>query len=161
MAIFWALALTLQGAGPSVLDVLPDEWVCEEGRRLGPTWRHESWRRDGEGRLTGTIETRRTTAGPQVIRQEAQLTISGRGRRTRLTYRAEDGRTMHYRLARNERMEAVFESIGDGSPRVISYRYDDGFRELEVLHGLANGSSRRWVYRASSHMAPGTCDGRR
>jgi hypothetical protein len=101
----------------------------------GPVWRTETWRRDAEGRLTGLIHSGLSRAGGPAPAQEAELVISGRGRAMRLTYRPADGATVRYRLVRNERWEAVFESIGSGSPRIISYRSADGLR-LDVMHGL-------------------------
>lgn len=163
MAISVLAAALLQAAQPQpadVLGLLDGEWVCRVAWRGGPMWRSETWERDAQGRLTGVIVTRRTTAGPPERRQEAELTISGHGRGTRLTYRA-DGRTSRYRLVRNDRMEAVFEIIGSGSPRIISYR-DSGFRQLEVMHGLATGSSERWLYQPQGmHLPTGMCNGSR
>jgi hypothetical protein len=161
------IAMALQAAQPaegppSVLDLLEGEWICRvEWLAGGPVWRTETWRRDGEGRLTGLIHSGLSRAGGPEPGQEAELVISGRGRATRLTYRAADGAASRYRLVRNERQEAVFESMGSGSPRIISYRYSGG-RRLDVMHGLASGSSRRWSYEPPGmRTAIIGCDGRR
>jgi hypothetical protein len=138
-SILIAIALQAAPAAPgpaSVLDLLEGEWICRvEWLAGGPVWRTETWRRDAEGRLTGLIHSGLSRAGGPAPAQEAELVISGRGRAMRLTYRPADGATVRYRLVRNERWEAVFESIGSGSPRIISYRSADGLR-LDVMHGL-------------------------
>lgn len=166
MAMSVLIAMALQAAQPapgppSVLDLLEGEWICRvEWLAGGPVWRTETWRRDGEGRLTGIIRSGQRRAGGPDAGQEAELVISGRGRATRLTYRPADGAAVRYRLVRNERQEAVFETT-TGSPRIISYRYSGG-RRLDVMHGLENGSSRRWSYQPPGmHTAIIGCDGRR
>src|SRR5438132_237450 len=72
------VALALQAAQPtpgppSALDLLAGEWVCRAERMAsGQVWRSESWRREDDGRLTGTI---RAAPAPTTPRR------SGCGRR--------------------------------------------------------------------------------
>src|SRR5207237_6321626 len=115
---------------PSALDLLAGEWVCRAERMAsGQVWRSESWRREDDGRLTGTIRTGLRRGGSDEMAMTAELVISGRGRSLRLAYRPAGGAAIRYRLVRDTQQEAVFESTGNGSPRIITYR-DSGFRRL-------------------------------
>jgi hypothetical protein len=161
------VALALQAARPMpepprALDLLEGEWVCRaEWMAGGPVWRSESWHHEDDGRLTGTIRTGLRRAGSGEMAITAELVISGRGRSLRLTYRPAGGAPVRYRLVRETQQEAVFESTGNGSPRIITYR-DSGFRRLDVMHALTNGSSRRWSYQPQGMHTPAIdCDGRR
>ena len=161
------VALALQAAQPtrgppSALDLLEGEWICRaEWMASGPVWHSESWRREGDGRLTGTIRTGLRRAGRDEMAMAAELVISGRGRSLRLIYRPAGGAPVRYRLVRETQQEAVFESTGNGSPRIITYR-DSGFRRLDVMHALTDGSSRRWSYQPPGmHMPAINCDGHR
>jgi hypothetical protein len=167
MTIATLIAAALQAVSPaqgpaSMLDLLEGEWICrQEVLADGPVWRSETWRTQEDGRLVGIVHTVMRRAGSEDIRQEAELVISRRGRTPRLTYRVADRRPVHYRLVRDARQEAVFESVGSGSPRIISFR-DSGFRRLEIMYGLENGSSQRWSYQPRAmHTAIIPCDGRR
>ncbi len=167
MGMLSLIALALQAAQPvsgppGALDLLAGEWICRaEWMAGGPVWRSESWRRESDGRLTGTIRRGLRRAGGDDMAVEAELVISGRGRSLRLTYRPAGGGQVRYRLVRDTQQEAVFESTGNGSPRIITYRHV-GFRRLDVMHALTDGSSRRWSYQPPGMHTPAIdCDGRR
>ena len=165
-SILVALALqegTLPPPPPrDLFDVLEGEWVCRQAMLAGgPVFRRESWRSREDGDTTGQIRSFPPRASGTETAPEEELRVSRRGSSLRLAYGSTRGRLVHYRLARATLQEAVFEAIRSGSPRIISYRLISGGR-LEVMHGLENGSSRRWTYQqAGAHNAIISCDGRR
>lgn len=145
-----------------LFDVLEGEWVCRQAMLGGgPVFRRERWRGREDGDASGQIRSFPPRASGTESPPEEELLVSRRDRALRLTYGLTRGRLVHYRLARATLQEAVFEAIRSGSPRIISYRLIPGGR-LEVMHGLENGSSRRWTYQqAGAHNAIISCDGRR
>ncbi|HTU09662.1 MAG TPA: hypothetical protein VMG08_02090 [Allosphingosinicella sp.] len=152
MTIIALIATALQAAQPlqrppDLFDLLEGEWACrQEMLAGGPVFRRERWRSQEDGRVVGEIRSVPPRADGTALPPEAELVFSRQGRVPRLTYRPAGGRPVYYRLARGTRDEAVFEAVGNGSPRIISYRVG-ALQRLEVMHGLANGGSRRWTYR--------------
>jgi hypothetical protein len=155
MIISVLIGLALQSAEPpaqplqrpqDLFDLIEEEWGCRESMGGGRGVRRERWRSQEDGRVVGEIRTYPPRSDGTELPPEAELVFSRRGGTPRLTWRPADGRPVYYRLARGTRDEAVFEAVGNGSPRIISYRFAQGGR-LEVMHGLANGGSRRWTYR--------------
>lgn len=166
MSMFALIALVMQAAQPvqrppDLFDGLEGEWVCRQVSATGEgVFRSERWRSREDGSAVGEISSIRARAEGAEGMPEAELVFSRRGRTPRLSYREAGGRIVQYRLARGTRDEAVFEAVGNGTPRIISYRRSQG-RRLEVMHGLANGGSRRWTYRpAGMRSAAPRCDGR-
>ena len=166
MAIAALIAMALQAAATGepprdLFDLLEGEWICrQEMLASGPLWRTEIWWSQEDDSVAGRIQiaSRRLASG-EAMRPDFTLVFSRRGRVPRLTYRPAEGRPVHYRLVRTTRQEAVLESVGNGSPRIITYRLN-GVR-LEVMHGLAEGGTRRWLYqRPEAGSAIVGCDGR-
>jgi hypothetical protein len=167
MAMSILIVAALQAAAPphrppDLFDQLEGEWVCrQEMLASGPVWRTEIWWSQEDDSVAGRIliAQRRPPSG-EAMHPDFTLHFSRTGRTPRLTWRPAEGRPVSYRLARNSRQEMVFERVGNGSPRVIAYRID-GTR-LEVMHGLAEGGTRRWSYqRQGDHRPAVNCDGRR
>lgn len=159
------LALALQGTLPpppprDLFDLLEGDWVCRQAMLAGgPVYRRESWRSREDGDASGQIRSFPPRASGTESPPEVELLFSRRGRGRRLTYGLTNGAPVRYRLARATLQEAVFEAVGSGSPRIISYRLVSDQR-LEVMHGEANGSVRRWTYQLSGrHGATIGCDG--
>lgn len=145
-------ALMLQGTLPppeprDLFDLLEGEWICRQAMLAGgPVYRRESWYSREDGDTGGAIRSfppgRSGTERPPEFRL-----FYLRGRHSPRLMLETGGRDrIRYRLARATMREAVFEALGNGSPRIISYRLTDGQR-LDVMHGLADGSSRRWTFR--------------
>jgi hypothetical protein len=164
------LAFTVQGTLPAepprdMFDLLEGEWICRQAVLAGgPVFRRESWRGREDGDASGQIRSYPPRASGTESPPEVEL-IYLRGRRApRLGYASPAGdrnRTAYYRLARGTAREAVFERIGSGTPRIVSYRLAGNDR-LEVMHGLENGSTQRWTYqRPGARDAAIGCDGRR
>lgn len=167
MTIAFLIAAALQAVQPierpaDLFDLLEGEWVCrEEMRAAGPAFRRERWRSQEDGSVAGAILSAPRGADGMDPQPDARLDFSRRGRTPRLSWRTGDARPVYYRLARGTREEAVFEAVGNGTPRIIGYRLISGGR-LEVMHGLADGSSRRWTHQpAGLATAVIRCDGRR
>jgi hypothetical protein len=167
MTIAFLIAAALQAAQPAqrppdLFDLLEGEWVCrQEMAASGPVIRRELWRGQEDGSVAGAIYTMPRGTDGMEPPPETGLVFSRQGRTPRLTWRPAGERPVYYRLARGTREEAVFEAVGNGTPRIISYRLVAGQR-LEVMHGLANGSSTRWTYnRRDMRSAIPRCDGRR
>ena len=167
MMLSMLLALALQGTLPpppprDLFDRLEGEWICrQEMLASGPLWRTEIWWSQEDGSAAGRImiASRRLASG-EAMHPDIDMLFSRRGRGPRLTYQPAEGRPVRYRLARRSRLEAAFQAIGHGSPRIISYRLNG--QRLEVRHILAGGGTQRWFYqRPGLHQGIGGCDGRR
>ncbi len=166
MAMSILIAAALQAVQPGqrprdLFDLLEGEWVCrEEMLASGPVWRTEIWWSQEDDSVGGRILASRLPVSGEPFHPDFTLNFSRRGRTPRLTYQPAEGRPVYFRLARASQQEMVFESVGNGSPRIIAYRID-GTR-LEVMHGLAEGGTHRWLYqRQGDHRPAVNCDSRR
>jgi hypothetical protein len=169
MAVSVLIALALQAARPAYVPpdlfelLVADEWVCRvEWLASGPVNRSETWRRDGD-RLIGIVTSGGRWRAGRPSPRVAELVIAGRGAGRTLVYRPAGGAPVRYRLLSEDRAgrEALFRSLGRGSPRTIQFRYG-GFATLTVTHVAADGTRESWSYEPTDlRSGPPDCSGRR